>query len=67
MERSTLGTNKCYAIDRFRVTSLPRGWRTITKDSSLASIVSSSNMAATSLSFTSLGIGCKPFIEETYP
>ena len=34
----------------------------ITKDSSSASIVSSTNMAATSLSFESLGIDCKPFI-----
>ena len=44
---------------RFPVTSLPPCWRTITKDSSLASIVSSSNMAAMSLSFDSLGIDCK--------
>ena len=34
-------------------------WRTITKDSSLASIVSSTNMAATSLLFDSRGIDCK--------
>ena len=40
--------------------SLPPCWKTITKDSSLASIVSSSNMAATSLPFDSLGIDCKP-------
>ena len=47
----------------FTVSALQHGrhekWRTITKDSSLASIVSSSNMAATSLSFDSLGIDCK--------
>ena len=48
--------------DRFHVTSLPPYYRTITKDSSLASIVSSFNMAATSLSFDSLGIDCKPSI-----
>ena len=48
--------------DRLHVTSLPPCWRTITKDSSLASIVSSSNMAATSLSFDSLWIDCKPSI-----
>ena len=48
------------SIDRFHVTSLPPCWRTITKDSSLASIVSSTNMAATSLSYDSLGIDCKP-------
>ena len=51
------------SIDRFHVTSLPPCWRTITKDSSSASIVSSSNMAATSLSFNSLGIDCKPSID----
>ena len=49
-------------IDHLHVTSLPPCWRTITKDSSLASIVSSSNMATTSLSFGSLGIDCKPLI-----
>ena len=43
--------------------SLPSCWRTITKDSSLASIVSSSNMATISLSFDSLGIDCKPSID----
>ena len=43
-------------IDCFHVTSLPPCWKTITKDSSLASIVNSSNMAATSLSYDSLGI-----------
>ena len=52
------------AIDHFHITSLPPCWRTITKDSSLASVVSSSNMAATSFSFDSLGIDCKPSIEE---
>ena len=51
-----------YGINRFHVTSLSPCWRTITKDSSLASIVSSSNMAAMSLSFDSLGIYCKPSI-----
>ena len=34
-------------IDRFHGTSLLPCWRTITKDSSLASVVSSSNMATT--------------------
>ena len=48
--------------DHFHVTSLPPCWRTITKHSSLASIVSSTNMAATSLSFEYLGIDCKPSI-----
>ena len=43
-------------IDRFHVTSLPPCWRTITKDSSSASIVSSSNMATTSLWFEYLRI-----------
>ena len=52
----------CLNNSRFHVTLLPPCWRTITKDSSLASIVSSSNMAATSLSFDSLGIDCKPSI-----
>ena len=42
-----------------QVTSLPPCWWTITKDSSLASIVSSTNMAATSLLFDSRGIDCK--------
>ena len=37
-------------IDCFHIMSLPPCWRTITKDSSLVSIVSSTNMAATSLS-----------------
>ena len=50
------------SIDRLHVTSLPPCWRAITKDSSLASIVSSTNMAATSLSFESLGINCKTFL-----
>ena len=50
-------------IDRFHVTSLPPCWWTITKDSSLASIVRSSSMAATSLPFDSLGIDCKPSIQ----
>ena len=45
-----------------QLTSLPPCWRMITKDSSLASIVSSSNMATTSLSFDSLGIDCNPAI-----
>ena len=40
-----------------QLTSLPPCWWTITKDSSLASIVSSTNMAATSLLFDSRGIG----------
>ena len=53
------------AIDRLHVTSLPPCWRTITKVSSLASIVSSSNMAATSLPFESLGSDCKPSIRRT--
>ena len=53
-------------IDRFHVTSLPPCWRTITKDSSSASIVSSSNMFAMSLSFESLGIDCKPFVERRW-
>ena len=42
-----------------QLTSLPPCWWTITKDSSLASIVSSTNMAATSLLFDSRGIDCK--------
>ena len=51
-------------IDRsVHVTSLPPCWRTITKDSSSASIVSSTNIAATSLSFDSLGSDCKPSID----
>ena len=49
-------------IDHFHVTSLPPCWRTITKDSSLASIVSSSNMATMTFFFDSLEIGCKPSI-----
>ena len=54
------------AIDHFHITSLPPCWRTITKDSSLASIVSSTNMAATSLSFDSLGTDCKPSIDRLH-
>ena len=54
------------SIDRFHVTSLPPCWRTITKYSSLASVVSSSNMAATSLSYDSLGIDCKPSINVKF-
>ena len=46
------------------VMSLPPCWRTITKDYSLASIVSSTNMATTSLSFDSLGIDCKASIDH---
>ena len=41
------------------VTSLPPCWWTITKYSSLPSIVSSTNMAATSLLFDSREIDCK--------
>ena len=52
----------CLVVDRLHVTSLPPCWKTITKDSSLASIVSSPNMAATSLWFESVGIDCKPSI-----
>ena len=51
-------------IDRLHVTSLPPCWRTLTKDSSLASIVSSTNMAAKSLPFDSQGIDCKSSILE---
>ena len=53
-------------IHCLHVTSLPPipCWRTITKDSSLASIVSSFNMAAMSLSFDSLGIDCKASIDH---
>ena len=40
------------------VTSLPPCWRTWTKDFSLASIVSSTNMAATPLWFNSPGTNC---------
>ena len=36
------------------------------EDSSLASIVSSSNMAATSSSFESLGTDCKPSIDRLH-
>ena len=61
--RGTPSIDCLLPIDRFHVTSLPPCWRTISKDSSLASIVSSSNMAATSFSFDSLGIGCKPPID----
>ena len=42
-------------IHRLHVTSFPPCWRTTTKYSSLASIISSSNMAATSFSFQFLG------------
>ena len=47
-------------IDCFHVTSLLPCRRTITKDLSSASIVSSSNMAATSLSLDCQGVDCKP-------
>ena len=46
-----------------RDTSLPPCWRTRTKDSSLASVVSSSNMAATSLSVEFLGIDLKRSVD----
>ena len=49
-------------IDHFHVMSLLPCWRTITKYSSSATIVSSTNVAATSLSFDYLGIDCKPSI-----
>ena len=52
----------CLAIDHFHVTSLLPCWRMITKDSSLASIVTLSNIAAMSLSFDYLGIDCKTSI-----
>ena len=45
-------SKKTYAP--FTRTSLPPYWRTITKDSSLASIANSTNMAPMSLSFESL-------------
>ena len=51
-----------FHIDRFHVMSLPPCWRTTTKDSSLAFIFSSSNMAATSLLFEPAGLDCKPSI-----
>ena len=54
--------NSITPILNLQVTSLPPCWWTITKDSLLASIVRSSNMAATSLSVDSVGIDCKPSI-----
>ena len=56
----------CSILD-LQVTSLLPCWWTITKDSSLASIVSSSNMAATSLLFDSWGIDCKSRIAHHLP
>ena len=47
-----------YILD-LQLTSLMPCWWMITKDSSLASIVSSTNMATTSLLFDSRGIDCK--------
>ena len=59
--RSAPLPSRTFFGDYFHVTSLPLCWRTITKDSSLASVVSSYNMAATSLSFESLEIGNHSF------